>query len=121
MTLFDFFDVTVSGQTAVLVGGLTFEFDPRGIGDLETRETLYFMERTNTKNVVIDCRNIEFGAPSLKFFVKLYLMVSELDGRIVFCNVPDGLRLMMLPAPWAIYDSRTKAIAELNVGEDCPA
>ncbi len=113
------FQIEQEGDTIVLMplldlSTLAYHEIEEGAGDI-----LELMEHTPVKNVVLDlCMTTYYGSSALGFFVKLWKRVSQVNGRMVFCNASDyekeTLRITRLDLLWPIYSSRREALAAIR-------
>ena len=112
------FEIERKGATIIL----TLE---ENLGELKfmesnASEVLTLFDDLSIKNLLIDfSRSNYFGSTTLSFFVKLWRLITERDGKMVFCNLSEHekeiLQITKLDHLCAICASREEALLSIGV------
>jgi anti-anti-sigma factor len=109
------FDIEFEGETAIVIPrGDLRELDYQQIEESGS-EVLSLVARGAVRNVVMDFHKTDyFGSTALGFFVRLWRVARNRNGRMALCNVSehegDILRVTELGAVWPISSSRAEAL-----------
>ena len=109
------FDIEFEGETAIVTPREDLrELDYQQIEESGS-EVLSLVARGAVRNVVVDFHKTDnFGSTALGFFVRLWRVARNRNGRMALCNVSDLekaiLRVTNLDLLWPIRPSRSEAL-----------
>ena len=109
------FDIEFEGETAIVTPREDLrELDYQQIEESGS-EVLSLVARGAVRNVVVDFHKTDyFGSTALGFFVRLWRVARNRNGRMALCHVSeheeDILRVTELGALWPIRSSRAEAL-----------
>ncbi len=109
------FQWEVEGDTLILTPLIDLHDKERPHLEGAKTDVLTFLERTPTKNVVLDLGHTNyFWTAACRMFFKVGKEVRRRGGRMVLCNVANQLRrilrLAKLDGLWPICSSREEAL-----------
>ncbi len=86
-----------------------------------TQRVIDLLGDVSIKNLLLDFHKTDyFGSTALGFFIRLWKLIQERNGRMLFCNLSahqkEILLVTRLDAYWTLHATRAEALAAIRAG-----
>jgi anti-sigma B factor antagonist len=115
----EYFQIKRHGDVAVIIPSPEVESLSEGTINTAARMVLAPLREDPPTHLIIDLEGVRyFGSAFLRFLLQCHTPVKQSGGELVLAGVNDRIRELLrttaLDTIWALYESRSEALAALS-------